>query len=52
MKPSSALVLRFMEDLSLQEISAVVGAPVATVAARVYRGLAALRSQMEEKHES
>jgi RNA polymerase sigma-70 factor, ECF subfamily len=47
-----ALVLRFMEDLSLQEISAVVGAPVATVAARVYRGLAALRSQMEEKHES
>ena len=47
-----ALVLRFIEDLSLQEISAVVGAPVATVAARVYRGLAALRSQMEEKHES
>ena len=47
-----ALVLRFMEDMSLQEISAVVGAPVATVAARIYRGLAALRSQMEEKHES
>ena len=47
-----ALVLRFMEDMSLQEMSAVVGAPVATVAARVYRGLAALRSQMEEKHES
>jgi RNA polymerase sigma-70 factor (ECF subfamily) len=46
-----ALVLRFMEDMSLQEISAVVGAPVATVAARIYRGLAALRSQMEEKHE-
>ena len=47
-----ALVLRFMEDMSLQEMSAVVGAPVATVAARIYRGLAALRSQMEEKHES
>ena len=46
-----ALVLRFMEDMSLQEIAAVVGAPVATVAARIYRGLAALRSQMEEKHE-
>jgi RNA polymerase sigma-70 factor (ECF subfamily) len=46
-----ALVLRFMEDLSLQEIAAVVGAPVPTVAARIYRGLAALRSQMEEKHE-
>jgi RNA polymerase sigma-70 factor (ECF subfamily) len=46
-----ALVLRFMEDLSLQEMSAVVGAPVATVAARIYRGLATLRSRMEEKHE-
>ena len=45
-----ALVLRFMEDMSLQEIAAVVGAPVPTVSARIYRGLAALRSQMEEKH--
>ncbi len=42
-----ALVLRFQEDLSLQEISAVVGAPVATVASRIYRGLATLRSQLE-----
>jgi RNA polymerase sigma-70 factor, ECF subfamily len=47
-----ALVLRFMEELSLQEIAVVVGAPVPTVAARIYRGLAALRSQMEEKHGS
>ena len=46
-----ALVLRFMEDMSLQEIAAVVNAPVPTVAARIYRGLATLRSQMEEKHE-
>jgi len=46
-----ALVLRFLEDMSLQEIAAVVQAPVPTVAARIYRGLAALRSQMEEKHE-
>ena len=46
-----ALVLRFMEDLSLQEIAAVVNSPVPTVSARIYRGLAALRSQMEEKHE-
>jgi RNA polymerase sigma-70 factor, ECF subfamily len=35
-----ALVLRFQEDLSLQEMSAVVGAPVPTVASRIYRGLA------------
>jgi RNA polymerase sigma-70 factor (ECF subfamily) len=42
-----ALVLRFQEDLSLQEISAVVGAPVSTVSSRIYRGLAMLRSQFK-----
>jgi RNA polymerase sigma-70 factor (ECF subfamily) len=42
-----ALVLRFQEDLSLQEISAIVGAPVSTVSSRIYRGLAMLRSQFE-----
>ena len=43
-----ALTLRFQEDLSLQEISAIVGAPVSTIASRIYRGLAALRPQFEE----
>lgn len=42
-----ALVLRFQEDLSLQEISAIVGAPVSTVASRIYKGLATLRPQFE-----
>jgi RNA polymerase sigma-70 factor (ECF subfamily) len=42
-----ALVLRFQEDLSLQEISVIVGAPVSTVASRIYRGLAMLRPQFE-----
>jgi RNA polymerase sigma-70 factor (ECF subfamily) len=42
-----ALVLRFQEDLSLQEIAAISGAPVSTVSSRIYRGLAALRKQME-----
>ena len=42
-----ALVLRFQEDLSLQEISAIVGAPISTVASRIYRGLATLRPQFE-----
>jgi RNA polymerase sigma-70 factor (ECF subfamily) len=47
-----ALVLRFQEELSLQEISGVVGAPIATVASRIYRGLRTLRSQLEGgKHE-
>ena len=46
-----ALMLRFQEDLSLHEISAIVGAPVSTVASRIYRGLAALRPQFEEGRE-
>ncbi len=41
------LVLRFQEDLSLQEISTIVQAPVSTVASRIYRGLATLRLQLE-----
>ena len=43
-----ALVLRFQEDLSLQEISSVVGAPVSTVASRIYKALAMLRAHLEE----
>ena len=46
-----ALMLRFQEDLSLQEISAIVGAPVSTVASRIYRGLAMLRPQFEGEPE-
>jgi RNA polymerase sigma-70 factor (ECF subfamily) len=45
-----ALVLRFQEDLSLQEMAKVVGAPVSTVSTRIYRGLAALRAHMEGEH--
>jgi RNA polymerase sigma-70 factor (ECF subfamily) len=42
-----ALVLRFQEDLSLQEMSTVMGVPLTTVSSRIYRGLATLRTQME-----
>ncbi len=42
-----ALVLRFQEDLSLQEMADVMGTSVSTVSSRVYRGLAVLRAQME-----
>jgi RNA polymerase sigma-70 factor, ECF subfamily len=38
-----ALVLRFQEGLSLDEIAAVTGAPLGTVKSRVYRGLTALQ---------
>src|SRR5215472_16709632 len=41
------LLLRFQEELSLQEISRVVGAPVPTVSSRIHRGLGRLRSQWE-----
>ena len=41
-----ALVLRFQEDLSLQEMSTVIGVPLTTVSSRIYRGLVALRTQM------
>jgi len=36
------LVLRFREELSLEEIAAVIGAPPATAKSRLYRGLRAL----------
>ena len=42
-----ALLLRFQEELSLQEIAEVTGAPVTTISSRIYRGLAALRSHWE-----
>jgi DNA-directed RNA polymerase specialized sigma24 family protein len=41
-------VLRFQEDLSLQEMASVIGVPLTTVSSRIYRGLAALRAQLEE----
>ena len=41
------LVLRFHEELSLEEIAGVTRAPLSTVKSRLYRGLAALRPQME-----
>ena len=48
-----ALLLRFQEDLSLQEVATVIGAPVSTVASRIYRGLQTLRSLLDgAKHEN
>jgi RNA polymerase sigma-70 factor (ECF subfamily) len=43
-----ALVLRFQEELSLQEMSTVMGVPLTTVSSRIYRGLATLRAQMAQ----
>ena len=41
------LTLRFHEEMSLEEIAAVTRAPLSTVKSRLYRGLAALRPQVE-----
>src|ERR1700722_10813019 len=41
------LVLRFYEELSLDEIAGVTKAPLSTVKSRLYRGLAALKPEME-----
>ncbi len=41
------LLLRFQEELSLEEIAAVVAAPLSTVKSRLYRGLTELREMLE-----
>lgn len=40
------LVLRFHEELSLEDIAQITGAPLSTVKSRLYRGLAALRPRI------
>jgi RNA polymerase sigma-70 factor, ECF subfamily len=40
------LVLRFQEEMQLDEIAGVLSAPVSTVKSRLYRGLEALRGAM------
>lgn len=41
------LVLRFHEDMSLQEIATVTRAPLSTVKSRLYRGLSAIKPVLE-----
>ncbi len=41
------LVLRFQEDLKLEEIGAVANIPLSTVKSRLYRGLSELRNLLE-----
>jgi RNA polymerase sigma-70 factor (ECF subfamily) len=41
------LVLRFYEELSLEEIARMTRAPLSTVKSRLYRGLAALKPEVE-----
>lgn len=41
------LVLRFHEELTLEEIAKVTRAPLSTVKSRLYRGLAAIKPKLE-----
>jgi RNA polymerase sigma-70 factor (ECF subfamily) len=41
------LTLRFHEEMSLEEIATVTRAPLSTVKSRLYRGLAALKPEIE-----
>jgi RNA polymerase sigma-70 factor (ECF subfamily) len=43
------LVLRFHEDLSLEEIAKVTRAPLSTVKSRLYRGLASMKPKLQER---
>ena len=42
------LLLRFQDELGLEEIAAVLSTPLSTVKSRLYRGLAALKSALPE----
>lgn len=45
-KYRSVMILRYIEDLSLQEISDIVKLPITTIKTRIHRGREALRSKL------
>ena len=48
-KYKSVIVLRYLQELSLQEIGDVLDMPVTTVKTRVHRGREFLRKKLEHK---
>jgi len=48
-KYKSVMILRYLQDLSLQEISDVLDMPVTTIKTRVHRGREFLRKKLERK---
>ncbi|MBB6451369.1 RNA polymerase sigma-70 factor (ECF subfamily) [Geomicrobium halophilum] len=47
-KYRAAIILKYMEDLSLQEMSEILNLPVATVKTHVHRGREALRKRLKK----
>jgi RNA polymerase sigma-70 factor (ECF subfamily) len=45
-------MLRFQEDMSLDEIATITGAPLSTVKSRLYRGLEALKPVLTAQKKS
>ncbi|MGG1519944.1 RNA polymerase sigma factor SigW [Paenibacillus oryzisoli] len=50
-KYKSVVVLRYLHDMSLQEISDVLDMPVTTIKTRVHRGREYLRKKLEQEEE-
>ena len=48
-KYKSAVILRYLHDMSLQEISEILNMPVTTVKTRVHRGREYLRERLEKQ---
>lgn len=48
LKYRSAVILKYMEDLSLKEISEILDMPISTVKTRIHRGREALRKRMRK----
>lgn len=51
-KYKSVVILRYLHDMSLQEISDVLGMPVTTIKTRVHRGREYLRKKLEPEFSS
>lgn len=47
-KYRSAIILRYMEDLSLKEIGEILNLPIGTVKTRIHRGREALRKRLSK----
>lgn len=47
-KMRSAILLRYMNELSLAEISEILGVPLGTVKSRIYKGVRMLRKKWDQ----